>query len=90
MFTHKSLCPITGLEILPYKKPDESFRGIQYFIPSISDNLLVSIAENVLQNSDLRSEMIENREKFTKNLRMVSKLRQEIFVSSGNWWLFLK
>ncbi len=90
MFTHKSLCPITGLEILPYKKPDESFRGIQYFIPSISDNLLVSIAENVLQNSELRSEMIENREKFTKNLRMVSKLRQEIFVSSGNWWLFLK
>ncbi len=90
MFTHKSLCPITGLEIQPYREPDEDFRGLRYFIPSISGKLLISIAENVLQNSNLRGEMIDNREKFEKNLKMVSRLRQEIFVSSGNWWLFLK
>ncbi len=91
MFTaHKSLCPITGLEMLPSPVPSEDFRGIQYFIPSISDCLMVSMAENLLSNQDLRHQMTEQREKFARNLRMISKHRRQTIVSSANWWLFLK
>ncbi len=90
MITHYAICPITGLEIVPCTKSDETFNGCRYFIPSISEKLLVSISNNVLLNNESRTALIEHREKFVKNLQMISKLRQETFVSSGNWWLFLK
>lgn len=90
MSTHYAICPITGLEIVPCTEADKSFNGYRYFIPSISDKLLVSISNNVLLNYESRSALIEHREKFVKNLQMISKLRQETFVSSGNWWLFVK
>lgn len=90
MITHYTICPITGLEIVPCTKSDESFNGCRYIIPSISDQLLVSISNKVLLNQESRSALIEHREKFVKNLQMISKLRQETFVSSGNWWLFVK
>lgn len=90
MITHYAICPITGLEIVPCTKSDETFNGRRYFIPSISEKLLVSISNNVLLNNESRTALIEHREKFVKNLQMISKLRQETFVSSGNWWLFVK
>jgi hypothetical protein len=90
MITHYAICPITGLEIVPCTKSDETFNGHRYFIPSISEKLLVSISNNVLLNNESRTALIEHREKFVKNLQMISKLRQETFVSSGNWWLFVK
>ena len=90
MFTQHLLCPITGLEVVYHEKHDENFRGLQYVIPSISEKLLVSISDSVLQNNELRNALIEHREKFVNNLKMISKLRHETFVSSGNWWLFLK
>lgn len=90
MITHYTICPITGLEIVPYTESDENFNGYRYIIPSISEKLLVSISNNVLLNQESRSALIEHREKFVKNLQMISKLRQETNVSSGNWWLFVK
>ncbi|WP_428664337.1 hypothetical protein [Runella sp.] len=83
-------CPISGLDTVLYEKSQEDFKGICYVIPSISEQLLIFMADNVLQNSELRNTLIEHREKFVKNLEMVSKLRQETVVSSGNWWLFMK
>lgn len=90
MSAHYAICPITGLEIVPWIKTDETFNGYRYFIPSISENLLVSISNKVLLDNESRSALIEHREKFVKNLQMISALRQETYVSLGNWWLFVK
>ncbi|AEI51133.1 hypothetical protein Runsl_4820 [Runella slithyformis DSM 19594] len=90
MSAHYAICPITGLEIVPCIKTDETFNGHRYFIPSISEKLLVSISNKVLLDRESRSALIEHREKFIKNLQMISELRQETYVSLGNWWLFVK
>ncbi len=90
MFIRYAICPITGLEIVPCSKSDETFDGDKYIIPSISEKLLVSISNNVLQDQKSRNALIEHRDKFVKNLQMISKLREETFVSQGNWWLFVK
>ena len=90
MQTLPALCPITGLGMKPRFNAETTFKGLRYSIPSISPTLVVSLAANVLENTELRSEMMEKREKFAKNLQMVAKIRQEIIISSGNWWLFLQ
>lgn len=90
MNTLPALCPITGLGMQPCFTAEATFKGLQYSIPSISPTLVVSLAANVLENTELCTEMMEKREKFAKNLQMVAKLRQEIIISSGNWWLFLQ
>lgn len=90
MPNHPPLCPITGLEAVMYKATDEHFPGLRYKIPSVSGNLVVSITENVLQNTESRNSLIEHRDKFIKNLRMIAELREETVISIGNWWLFLR
>ncbi|WP_428654659.1 hypothetical protein [Runella sp.] len=90
MVPHHAICPITGFEVVLCKTLEDNFRGIRFIIPCISENLLISIADNILHNNEIRETLTNNRDKFVKNLQMVSRFRQETIISTGNWWLFVK
>ncbi|AEI48422.1 hypothetical protein [Runella slithyformis] len=84
-----AVCPITGLEVV-LCKPLDDFKGIRFVNPSISEHLLICISETILQNNEIREDLVKNREKFVKNLKMVARIRRETVISTGNWWLFVK
>ncbi len=90
MFTKHAVCPITGFDVVLYEKLDDSFKGIRFIIPSISERLLISIEDGVLQDSELREAFIKHRNRFVANLKIIALLRQGTIISLSNWWLFLE
>lgn len=90
MVSRHAVCPITGLEVVLCKPLKDDFKGIRFINPSVSEHLLICISEAILQNKEIREDLVKNREKFVRNLKMVSRIRRETIISTGNWWLFLK
>lgn len=89
MVSRHAVCPITGLEVV-LCKPLKDFKGVRFINPTVSEHLLICISDAILQNKEIREDLVKNREKFVRNLKMVSRIRRETIISTGNWWLFLK